>query len=81
MIFLDVVARWPGSTHDSFILRHSEIHQRFEAGEFGDSVLLGDSGYPLKKWSLTPFADPTTPSEARYNVAHKLTRVKIERYG
>ena len=48
LVFLDVVAKWPGAAHDSFILSASEIHDRFENGEFGDGWLLGDSGYALK---------------------------------
>jgi len=44
--FLDVVSRWQGSAHDSRIFQHSKIYSRFQNGEFGDSILLGDSGYP-----------------------------------
>ena len=49
LIFTDVVINWPGSKHDSSMLNHSSIFQRFEAVEFHNSILLGDSGYPLKK--------------------------------
>lgn len=37
----DIVAKWPGSTHDSFIWRNSSIRQRLYGGEFGDSYFLG----------------------------------------
>ena len=47
LIFRDVVAKWPGSHHDSFILEASTKHDRFESGEFGNYWLLGDNGYPL----------------------------------
>ena len=43
----DVVAKWPGSHQDSFILEASTVHDRFESGEFGNCWLLGDSGYPF----------------------------------
>ncbi|KOB65294.1 putative nuclease HARBI1 [Operophtera brumata] len=44
----NVVARWPGSTHDSAIFTNSTIHHQFESGLYRNSCLLGDSGYPLK---------------------------------
>ena len=48
LCFLDVVAKWPGSSHDSFSLQVSRVYDRFEASDFGEGWLLGDSGYPLK---------------------------------
>ena len=36
LIFQDVVARWPGSHHDSFILLSSNVYNRSENDEFGD---------------------------------------------
>ena len=48
LFFRDVVARWPGSHHDSFIMEMSSLRNRFANSEFGDSCwLLGDSGYSL----------------------------------
>jgi len=37
----DVVAKWPGSTHDSFIYNNSVIKERIYRAEFGDGWLLG----------------------------------------
>ena len=51
---------WPGSHHDSFILEASTVRDRFESGEFGNCWLLGDSGYPLNQWLITPFGNPRT---------------------
>ena len=42
----NVVARWPGSTHDRRILQHSDIGQRFAAGQM-DGIIIGDSGSSL----------------------------------
>ena len=78
-IFQDVVARWPGSHHDFFTLQSSNVYDRFENDEFGDCWLLGDSGYPLKKWLITSFKNPLTAEEGRFNAYHRKTRCTIER--
>ena len=79
LIFQDVVARWPGSHHNSFILQSSNVYDWFENDEFGDCWLLGGSGYPLKKWLITPFRNPSTAEERRFNVYHRKTRCAVER--
>jgi hypothetical protein len=76
--FTNVVARWPGSTHDSVLLRESGVAEIMERRQ-GDHVLLGDSGYPLKPWLMTPFLDPNTAGQRRYNRTHKKTRCLVER--
>ncbi|XP_071646583.1 putative nuclease HARBI1 [Temnothorax longispinosus] len=76
---IDIVARWPGSTHDSTIFNHSRIKTLFELGTFGDGLLLGDSGYPNLPYLMTPVLNPTTPAEHLYNEAQIRTRSKIER--
>lgn len=48
LLVTDVVARWPGSTHDSAIYQNSNRYRKFENGDYGSGYLLGDSGYPLK---------------------------------
>ncbi|KAM4691050.1 putative nuclease HARBI1 [Rhinophrynus dorsalis] len=79
MKIIDVVAKFPGSTEDSYILSQSGLHQRFENGEFGTGWLLGDSGYGLKTWLMTPVENPTTAAEEKYNTAHQATRSVIDR--
>lgn len=70
--------KWPGSTHDSRILRESDMFNQFEAAP-PNGLLLGDSGYPLKGWLMTPFLRPATAAEENYNRCHKSTRSTIER--
>ncbi|XP_062613491.1 putative nuclease HARBI1 [Saccostrea cucullata] len=43
-----------------------------------NGILLGDSGYPLTKYLLTPYLTPRDPSEERSNSSLCRTRVVIE---
>lgn len=63
--FLNLVARWPGSTHDSFVLRNSAVWDAFERGDI-NGLILGDSGYPNRDWLMTPIINPTTDAKRRY---------------
>lgn len=77
---LNVNANYGGSTHDSFIFRHSGINN-YLANLHGETFwLLGDSGYPQLPYLMTPVrnAVPHTP-EWLYNEAHIATRNCIER--
>ncbi|XP_037876380.1 putative nuclease HARBI1 [Bombyx mori] len=79
LIFQNVVARWPGSTHDATIFNHSDLKDHCEHGGLGNRWLLGDSGYPCKPYLLTPLINPRTQSEQLYNESHIKTRNTIER--
>ncbi|XP_066584282.1 putative nuclease HARBI1 [Prorops nasuta] len=76
---LDIVVRWPGSCHDATIFNNSAIKGRFEAGEFGNGMLLGDSGYPNLPYVMTPLLHPNTPAEILYNESQIRTRSMVER--
>lgn len=52
---MNIVARWPGATHDQTIFQQSLIRDRFHAGEFGEYILVGDSGYANTFFLATPF--------------------------
>ncbi|XP_064625925.1 putative nuclease HARBI1 [Lineus longissimus] len=78
MKFINIVARWPGSTHDSRILDNSMVCARFENDEF-NGLLLGDSGYPCRSFLMTPFRNPHGHAETSYNTAQKRTRSVVER--
>ncbi|XP_037972328.2 putative nuclease HARBI1 [Plutella xylostella] len=82
LLVTDVVARWPGSTHDSAIYQNSNRYNKFERGDYGCGYLLGDSGYPLKSHLLTPHVHPITQGQQRFNEAQIKTRNVVERqYG
>lgn len=79
--FIFVSARWPGSVADARVLRNSCISQHLDTGwrPHLRGFLLGDSGYPLKSWILTPVIKPNlTNAEQLYNQAHSKTRVRVE---
>ena len=78
MTFSNVVIRWPGSTHDSYVWQNCSLKQQFVRGDYGDNYLLGDSGYPLRPFLVVPFLQPTTPQERAFNSALKRTRVTVE---
>ncbi|XP_031353425.1 putative nuclease HARBI1 isoform X2 [Photinus pyralis] len=75
----DVVARWPGSTHDQTVFNNSRIHARLETNEFGNSIILGDSGYAIKQYLITPLLNPHTEGEQLFNEAQIRSRNPIER--
>ncbi|CAC5370901.1 HARBI1 [Mytilus coruscus] len=74
--FTNTVVKWPGATHDAFILANSNIPTIME-GQNG--WLLGDSGYGLKKWLMTPLMNPNSQQEIGYNKSHCKTRNTVER--
>ena len=63
--FLNVVVRWPGSTHDSRIFENSAVCYRFEGGEL-QGILLGDPGYACVSYLMTPFSNPTSRRQYTY---------------
>lgn len=81
LMFLDVVARWHGSAHDSNIWDNSAIKRKFLQGTYGDKFLLGDSGYAQTNYMMTPLADGNVRSrgESLYQESQIKTRNVIER--
>ncbi|XP_045032974.1 putative nuclease HARBI1 [Daphnia magna] len=77
--FLSVCANKPGSCHDSSIFKGSLVYKCFINGEFKEGFLLGDSGYANTNFLITPYAEPVTQPEIRFNNSHKSTRCTIER--
>ncbi|KAB0795339.1 hypothetical protein PPYR_06811 [Photinus pyralis] len=80
---LNVIARFPGSTHDAHIWRQcavsnlmEQLYRRDPANVF---LLLGDSGYPTRPWLLTPILNPENPGQQQYNERVCSVRSIIER--
>lgn len=78
MKILNVVSRWPGSTHDARVWDNSNVAAKFEAGDY-NGLLVGDGGYALSKHLMTPVLAPRTLGERRYNRAHISSRNVVER--
>lgn len=89
--FLDVAAGFPGSMHDSRVLRNSSLYRRITNNELflGPTVrvgrreirpvLLGDSAYPLSTWLLKPYHEGTNdPEEINFNKELSRARVSVE---
>lgn len=79
LVFYNIVARWPGSVHDSRIFENSPISDDLRDGRLLHGHLLGDSGYPCRRYLLTPLMNPNGPKEEAYNRSHIKTRNTIER--
>ncbi|KAJ1190505.1 hypothetical protein NDU88_007243 [Pleurodeles waltl] len=73
-----VNAKYPGSVHDTCILRNSSIP--YVMGQFQRHRvwLIGDSGYTNLSWLLTTVRNPRTRAEELYNEAYGRTRRIIE---
>lgn len=67
-VIIDMVANWPGSTHDARLLRNSGLWYVFEQNMVPRGCcILGDSVYPLKPWLMTPILRPENEAEESYN--------------
>ncbi|XP_053395214.1 putative nuclease HARBI1 [Mercenaria mercenaria] len=77
MRFLDIVARWPGSQHDSFIFNNCGLKDVLESADLG--YLLGDSGYPLRSYLMTPILNPSSVAEVNFNNHHSSGRSVVEK--
>lgn len=56
LTFTDIFVGFPGSVHDSRILKNSPLYQRGRT-ECGDKHLIGDRGYPLLTWLMVAWKD------------------------
>lgn len=84
-VIQDIVARWPGSTHDEVVFLNYNIFDRFLNGEFRrngrESLLLRDGGYGSEIFLAVPLRAtnrPTSRVENMYQRAHISTRIYLE---
>lgn len=76
--FTSLNCEWAGSVHDARIWRNSEVQTILNENPAG-AILLGDEGYPLTPFLMTPFKNAETPKELIYNKIHTKERCIIER--
>ncbi|XP_039970080.1 putative nuclease HARBI1 [Bactrocera tryoni] len=77
-----VSAKYPGSSHDSHIWDLSDIKTisttNYRRGNA--NLILGDKGYPLQPWLITPFREPITClRKRRFNTYHAKGRIVVEK--
>lgn len=72
MTFLNVNARYPGSSHDSHIWKSSNILPLLRSlyNEDQQSWLLGDSGYALNNFMVVPVKNPISLQDKLFNKVH-----------
>ena len=77
---INCVVHWPGSVHDARILRESPVIIKFETMPRPlERFILGDRGYMLRDWLLTPYIHVANAEQQCYNDSHCATRCIIER--
>lgn len=74
LTLLQDIQELPRQSHFQQELCEREISEKGTTG-----YLLGDAGYPCLSYLLTPFREPHTPGEQRYNQTHIQTRNVVER--
>ncbi|XP_067894259.1 putative nuclease HARBI1 [Heterodontus francisci] len=75
---LQIGASFPGSCHNSYILRQSQVPQLFRPSKRLYRYILGEKGRLLKTWLLTPVLNPNTKPEDTNNSCHMTTWATIE---
>lgn len=93
MRFRDMITGWPGSMNELQILNSSGFYKLCEKGArlSGKPVnlfdcseireyIVGDSGYPLLPWLITPYQDTDTSAhKSGFNKRHSATRLVASR--
>ena len=64
----NIVARWPGSTHNSRIFQNSKISNKLRDGALV-GILVGDSGCACREYLITPILKRKNTGGVRYNTA------------
>ena len=79
--FTNCFVGWPGSVHDSRVLRNSDLVNEDRFFNDPEKHIIGDGAYPLKRWLMTTFRDNghLTPQQRHFNTQLSKSRQVIER--
>lgn len=88
MAFIEFVCCWPGSAHDSTVFKSTDLYAQLRQ-DAGRGHLLGDAGYALEPFLMTPFrrnalessqiSAQVSAQRKIYNKRHCSTRNIVER--
>lgn len=69
-----------GCAHDARQLHQMEIYKRPSAFFCGDEYVIGDAGYPLREFLITPFKKPQADDviHRHYNTMLSKVRIRVE---
>uniref|UniRef100_A0A8L8JWG3 DDE Tnp4 domain-containing protein n=1 Tax=Heligmosomoides polygyrus TaxID=6339 RepID=A0A8L8JWG3_HELPZ len=73
--FLWFSAKWPGSTHDSYAFRQSDIHRDFVSGRLRGR-LVGDSAYRAEEFLIKPVIGSNLYQQGGIRIAEISSRGK-----
>lgn len=76
--FTSVEVHWPGSVHDSRILKNSPLFDVMNRSAT-DGIILGDEGYGISPWLMVPYRNAESEHEKGFNRLFTKERVIIER--
>lgn len=69
-----------GCAHDARQLRNIAVYKNPGVFFLGEEYLLGDAGYPLREFLITPFKRPEADDiiHRRYNTQLSRVRIRVE---
>lgn len=79
MKIINIVTRWPGSSHDQTVFNNSNVKMQLERGDYRNFIIIGDSGYRNTRYLATPYIVAPSDLHNVYNESHIRTRNVIER--
>lgn len=77
MKILDCNIGWPGSVHDSRVLRNSLLLQNSKDLFAPHFYLLGDAAYPIKPWLMVPYKNNGKLSQQQLKFNKTLGSMKV----